>query len=105
MAHAPAEPQSHADAPERPDALGTGARRPERLQPRWARASLWRQSRCERGVCLRGVRLSTVLIAHLAAAESRCSRLERQLDVMRRLLATQVSPDTPNARLEETRGF
>lgn len=32
-----------------------------------------------------------MLITHLAAAESRCTKLERQLDVMRRLLASQVS--------------
>uniref|UniRef100_H3CQQ6 Centrosomal protein 57 n=1 Tax=Tetraodon nigroviridis TaxID=99883 RepID=H3CQQ6_TETNG len=37
------------------------------------------------------------LVTHLAAAESRCSRLERQLEVMRRLLASQVSKETAKA--------
>lgn len=38
-----------------------------------------------------GVSSSAVLITNLAAAESRCAKLERQLDVMRRLLASQVN--------------
>lgn len=38
-----------------------------------------------------GASSSTVLITNLAAAESRCAKLERQLDVTRRLLASQVN--------------
>ncbi|XP_056905716.1 centrosomal protein of 57 kDa isoform X2 [Takifugu flavidus] len=38
-----------------------------------------------------------VLITNLAAAESRCAKLERQLDVMRRLLASQGSKETTKA--------
>eukprot|EP00066_Takifugu_rubripes_P017446 XP_011606712.1 PREDICTED: centrosomal protein of 57 kDa-like [Takifugu rubripes] len=38
-----------------------------------------------------------VLITNLAAAESRCAKLERQLDVTRRLLASQGSKETTKA--------